>query len=477
MYGLVELNFISLSDILIDIASTIEPTPNIVESTNPNRIGAISVETAKAFWNIETPKLQWAQQMSYAAYVLNKALHDADEIAPKIMKYDVIKNFPVRSDSAKQDCIVLLTHASKWGNRESINICNHFRESIPYGDEALLKPILKGDDDGLTEQSKMLELMHIGFIRSELITFLNNNDINHTLESQTEALADEEREIGFNYGQTKTAIKRNAGDADFKLWLSLPTWTPEQAVCLIYEINPLEYCNIKDNHQVEVLRIYAAIKGNMTPYQWQQFGIEQKTPLPKPIINIQPPLEEKQAKTTYKEDIVDYLLSTDISRLVEENNGTSQFNFWIRLLEEDKRKIRVEKINKKIVELSSYDKSNERKPPINSLSDLSGGYSDDCWPEKQQDIDFVLKKDEWQNDPDLTKLEKQHKAILEVIGLKQFDPMAIPDGEKTDSIKPTCEKSYPLIFDKDSSFDNAWKKGRALFKMANHASFAKVGKQ
>jgi hypothetical protein len=145
----------------------------------------------------------------------------------------------------------------------------------------------------LFDNRDRLKLLNLMGNQVPLLNFLADN-LSLKPKSQTEALADEEREIGFNYGQTKTAIKRNAGDADFKLWLSLPTWTPEQAVCLIYEINPLEYCNIKDNQQVEVLRIHAAIKGNMTPYQWQQFGIEQKIPLPKPIMDVQPPLEKLQ---------------------------------------------------------------------------------------------------------------------------------------------------------------------------------------
>lgn len=82
----------------------------------------------------------------------------------------------------------------------------------------------------------------------------------------------------------------------------------------------------------------------------------------------------------------------------------------------------------------------------------------------------------WQDDPNILKLEKQRKAILEVISLKKFEPMAIPDGEKG-TIEMICIANYPLIFDKDSSFTTAWKKSRDLFKMANHASFAKRGRQ
>lgn len=78
-----------------------------------------------------------------------------------------------------------------------------------------------------------------------------------------------------------------------------------------------------------------------------------------------------------------------------------------------------------------------------------------------------------------TKLQKQHAAIMEVIKQLGFDPMAIPDGKKPE-IEFACMKldeSNKLLFDGSSSFENAWRKGKELFRMANHASFAKRNKQ
>jgi len=54
--------------------------------------------------------------------------------------------------------------------------------------------------------------------------------------------------------------------------------------------------------------------------------------------------------------------------------------------------------------------------------------------------------------------------------------MAIPDGDKG-IIQQLCEHDYPSLFDKESSFETAWKKGRKLFMMANHASFARRSKK
>lgn len=77
-------------------------------------------------------------------------------------------------------------------------------------------------------------------------------------------------------------------------------------------------------------------------------------------------------------------------------------------------------------------------------------------------------------EPELTKLEKQRNAIMDVILLKEFNPLAIPDGEKG-TIKDICQADYPDLFDGTTSFDNAWKASGSLFRMANHASYAKRG--
>jgi hypothetical protein len=79
------------------------------------------------------------------------------------------------------------------------------------------------------------------------------------------------------------------------------------------------------------------------------------------------------------------------------------------------------------------------------------------------------------DDDVLTKRQKQQAAIMEVIRQKGFDRLAIPDREKG-TLRTICQHDYPLLFDGDTSFDNAWKGSRALFRMANHASFSKRGK-
>jgi hypothetical protein len=143
---------------------------------------------------------------------------------------------------------------------------------------------------------------------------------------------------------------------------------------------------------------------------------------------------------------------------------------WVKMLEKERdylsgldfsdlRESRLQRINAKLKDFQEWARAN----------DVSQGDTEPA----------SLKNDVWRDDSSLTKLEKQHKAILEVIALKNFSPMAIPDGEKSGSIKTICETDYPLIFDCDNSFDEAWKKGRSkkLFRMANHASYAKRGRE
>ena len=76
-------------------------------------------------------------------------------------------------------------------------------------------------------------------------------------------------------------------------------------------------------------------------------------------------------------------------------------------------------------------------------------------------------------DDNKLKSEKQIAAILDAMRLKQFDPMRIPDGAKG-ALRKICRADYPNLFNTDSSFTTAWKKGvkQNLFRMENHAGFA-----
>jgi|GEM_PF-3993706 len=142
----------------------------------------------------------------------------------------------------------------------------------------------------------------------------------HEISTVADPTTDNEEyinEICFNYGVTKSSIRHTVGDdvfcIDWTYWLNKQEWTPEQAVCLIYGVNPLSYDKVKNQQHVEMLRLTAETKGNMTPYNWQQFSFNQKLPSPvqmrsldeslldlsnKPNVNI----SKKQSKKTINVD-------------------------------------------------------------------------------------------------------------------------------------------------------------------------------
>jgi len=81
----------------------------------------------------------------------------------------------------------------------------------------------------------------------------------------------------------------------------------------------------------------------------------------------------------------------------------------------------------------------------------------------------------WRDDSRLTKGERQRRAILATVAVKQWDAMRIPDGGKG-TLKELCALEYPDLFDGDTSFDNAWKAGlKNYWQMANHASYSRRG--
>jgi hypothetical protein len=86
----------------------------------------------------------------------------------------------------------------------------------------------------------------------------------------------------------------------------------------------------------------------------------------------------------------------------------------------------------------------------------------------------------WRNNSDLTKGNKQEIAITEVIKLKGFDPLCIPDGEKG-TLEAICKHDYPELFNAENSFLDAWKRGVKChpqkWRMQSHPSYSRSGKK
>jgi hypothetical protein len=130
--------------------------------------------------------------------------------------------------------------------------------------------------------------------------------------------------------------------------------------------------------------------------------------------------------------------------------------------DEARREDRISSIRSKIREIENY--LDERQTQMQALTGIQ--YSTKNNGNNPNDT-YHLK---------LTKLQKQQKAILAACELKKYDPLAIPDGGKG-SLKMICEADHADLFDGDTSFDNAWKASKTIFRMANHASYSKRGKE
>jgi hypothetical protein len=369
--------------------------------------------------------------------------------------------------------------------------------------------------------------------------------------------------VDYKYGVARVTVLRDPGVGDsevnWKHWLTLPKWTPEQAVWLLYKIDPNAVLQplLPLPSPLQELLQHAKHRGDMSPIQWKQFGVEQELQwsMPRQLREIQEPviesvnvklLSERLNKHLSHLEIVSLWIDTKEHRNVTNHYGeTIHQAFWDGDAQYDEKLTKAIKdnhdlkdrhlkaINQAVADgdlraeisvsqsgrIGSWEVIPYSPTMLLGVRGDTGIYQgrevyvqhminrddfrawlekthqwpipDDCllsqWFEAEIQAEASLDTDnakqssfpaDWQNDPRLAKLQKQHRAILEVIEVKNFDPMKIPDGEKG-TIRQICEADYPLLFDGSTSFDNAWKKGRNLnlFKMANHASFAKRGRQ
>lgn len=110
----------------------------------------------------------------------------------------------------------------------------------------------------------------------------------------------------FKYGLAQAAISRKYGTSikvdNWRYWLSLNSWTREEAACLFYEINPHKLPNdrpiaeaIRNLHEAlnDFYRL-AIDKGDipMSSYHWKLFAMEHQLFIPKPIMEIEQPTQE-----------------------------------------------------------------------------------------------------------------------------------------------------------------------------------------
>jgi hypothetical protein len=182
------MEFISLSEVLVSIAKTIDIDPFLGPTTT--HIGKISDDAANAYWHSKKvifgneklsnyEKIQWCRKMSCAAIMLsNELIDNRDSLI--YAEFNGNKRINVDADTTKKEVLELLDHATEWGNRTESNYCTHFRNSITQGDAALAMSVKEGVDDGLIKDGMQLRLFSVGFDRAELVKMLNANGIAHS---------------------------------------------------------------------------------------------------------------------------------------------------------------------------------------------------------------------------------------------------------------------------------------------------------
>jgi len=172
------MEFITLQDVLNGIAARITPRPHHKEETKfQNDI--FSVQTTE-FWNNSIPQIGDEQRFSDAARSLHKALHHAT-VFPKWYKYDKEKEFEVSSDAAAIEGGKLLTKATGLSAKLMENRSKHIRFCEVNMWNPATATVGFNMDDMWPPRTAFLSNIEIGFDRAELVNFLNENNVAHSL--------------------------------------------------------------------------------------------------------------------------------------------------------------------------------------------------------------------------------------------------------------------------------------------------------
>jgi hypothetical protein len=171
------IEFISLQAVVDGIADSIEQLPDI-ELTNSfpdDRFCVLATE----FWNKSSAEIDTERRFSAAARLLNKRLHNSGN-ALRFMEYDEEKKFPVVNELVVEEIIKRLTvatnyHANRRKSRmEHIDCCraNNWNPlDTPLGCYTEI----------FWDYGRFMRQFEIGFVRADLLKFLNINGIKHTL--------------------------------------------------------------------------------------------------------------------------------------------------------------------------------------------------------------------------------------------------------------------------------------------------------
>ncbi len=138
-----KIEFVSLQAVVLSIAERLKLPPHLADqATMPGK----PQEILDAYWQVASKatahefdqltvnqRIEHARRFSFAANLLNKALHDSTAYQVQWMETDTAKGFAVRSSSVEQEARELLTQAKTWGPRRQENYCTYIRNALERG--------------------------------------------------------------------------------------------------------------------------------------------------------------------------------------------------------------------------------------------------------------------------------------------------------------------------------------------------------
>lgn len=215
---------------------------------------------------------------------INQAVADGDLKAETsisdsgVRNWDVIPYSPTMLRSVRDDTGVYRgreVYVQHMINRDDFRAWLEKTHQWPVSDDCLLAQWFETEQ---TEEKGTYQELH----KQRLDDFLSGM-------SQTEL-----NKTAFNIGFELYDAKKKFGDVDWEHWLTLSKWTPEQAVWLLNDIDPIAVRKSQVSLPPSLEKLLQRdggkndnAKNEMPPYQWKQFGLEQGISLPQQILDIQ----------------------------------------------------------------------------------------------------------------------------------------------------------------------------------------------
>ena len=179
------MKYIDLINVLYGVAVCIEPQNRpylaLFVSETSDKVSGIA---GQKFWDRAQPGIDLAEQVGRAAILLIGSLIDSNPLKPKFMKLDSIKRSACEDPFAEKSGKKILSRATQRCEKELWYCFRHYNKAMDLGEDFLNETIVRDDEDNVLIPGKSgLIPTGIGFNRSQIIAFLNQAGIKHSLNT------------------------------------------------------------------------------------------------------------------------------------------------------------------------------------------------------------------------------------------------------------------------------------------------------